>query len=1182
MRPLSRSALSLSLLFAALGPARAQAPNAGGQEEKAAAAKGARKTEPDKRAPAAEAAPAETRKEGEAKADGDAKGEVKKEEKKQFVPTERKEPPSMFAGKGKDAEEQKEYDDLSKALREYEEQGREFRKEVQLLIEKKYDEKKKGLEASYEKAISDIEILERKERLDAIAMFEEFLSRYPDEPKYSPDVMFRLAELYYEKTKDDYSVAMKDFEDQMKLFEAKKLAVAPAEPKQSFQKSIDLYQQLVTKFPSYRLNDGSYYLLGFCLEKQGEWEQSRDTFQRLISKYPSSRFVAEAWVRIGEYYFDAVTEDGALEKAAQAYSEAVKYKDNVLFDKALYKLGWTYYRMDAFEKAVEIFVNLVDFYDKKASDAGEEEAGGDLRNEALQYMAISLTDEKWGSIAKAQETFGRIGKRTWEGDVWKRIGDVFYDQTKFEDAVAAYKQTLERDPTAKAAPMIQDKIVKAYETGLRDFERAFAEREMLVKNYAPGTPWFEKNKGDSELIKASQELSEKSLYSAAVYHHQQAIAHVKAEKYDLAKHEFEVGARGYGDYLKRFPHSKLGYELTFYLAECLYSSFQFMEAAATYEKVRDSPEDKKYQADAAYAAVLSYQKEIDSRLKATPPQLEARPVLTSKDRPEDKKIEKQELPEMWKKFVVAADGFLKHQPKHEKAAQIAYRAAETFYVYDDFEEARKRFASVAENYSDSEFAKFASNLTLETFLITKDWVAVASFTNILTRVGKDGKAKVDPKSEAGKILRDFGDSAMFKQAEKLMGEEKWDDAGKLYEDLVERNKTYKYADKALNNAAVCREKGRRFESALRLYERIFIEYPKSELADVALFRVAVNAENSYDFDKAVDRYKNLVDNYPKSKDRPAALNNLARLLEGLQRYQDAAKQFTRFSDLFAKDDDAPKNLYRAATIYEKMNDCNGQIRALNEFIKKFAGDTRQAERVVDAHKRIGDCFRSMKNEKAARDSWEKATAEYKKRGLSGKEEAASAAAGYSRFQLAEFEYKRWDDIKLTGRGNALQNAFKSKFTEAKKLQDSYTEIYNYKSVEWILAASYRRGYVLERFATSLVEAPCPPDIKRQFGDEGCDEYKQQLIEKVTGLEEKAGQAYESTLKECRKFQLVDNEWCDRTQESLARFRAEHKVLKKAKSVTVDSAVYPASYVETLEGPVVKASKSSAAGKIGED
>ena len=45
---------------------------------------------------------------------------------------------------------------------------------------------------------------------------------------------------------------------------------------------------------------------------------------------------------------------------------------------------------------------LADYYEAQAKAKGEDEVGGDLRNEALQYTAISFADEKWGSLAKAQ------------------------------------------------------------------------------------------------------------------------------------------------------------------------------------------------------------------------------------------------------------------------------------------------------------------------------------------------------------------------------------------------------------------------------------------------------------------------------------------------------------------------------------------------------------------------------------------------------------------------------------------------------------------------------------------------------------------------------------------------------------------------------------------------------------
>jgi cellulose synthase operon protein C len=118
----------------------------------------------------------------------------------------------FFEGMGKTPEEEKLLQELSLAIETYEQESKEFQREIQLLIEKKYEEKRNTLGQSYEKAIRDLEVIERKERLDAIAQFEEFLLRYPDDPKYTPDVMFRLAELYYERSSDDHMVAMREYE----------------------------------------------------------------------------------------------------------------------------------------------------------------------------------------------------------------------------------------------------------------------------------------------------------------------------------------------------------------------------------------------------------------------------------------------------------------------------------------------------------------------------------------------------------------------------------------------------------------------------------------------------------------------------------------------------------------------------------------------------------------------------------------------------------------------------------------------------------------------------------------------------------------------------------------------------------------------------------------------------------
>ena len=161
------------------------------------------------------------------------------------------------------------------------------------------------------------------------------------------------------------------------------------------------------RFPKFKFNDATTYLLGYCLEKQNDFEGAQQAYHDVIDDYPKSKFVTEAWVRIGEYYFDDYDDPDALPQAAKAYENAIKDTKSPLYDKSLYKLGWTYYRQDRFEPAVNRFLELVDYYDRTGPKK-DGKSTGDLRGEALQYTAISFTDEKWGSVDKAKATFATI------------------------------------------------------------------------------------------------------------------------------------------------------------------------------------------------------------------------------------------------------------------------------------------------------------------------------------------------------------------------------------------------------------------------------------------------------------------------------------------------------------------------------------------------------------------------------------------------------------------------------------------------------------------------------------------------------------------------------------------------------------------------------------------------------
>ena len=208
----------------------------------------------------------------------------------------------------------------------------EYRGTAKDILKRAFRDKMKAVSAKYDAQIDR----QRARRapiggIDAIAMFEAFLVRYPNDKRWTPDAMFRLAELYYERSAEDYLDADEAYK---KAIDGPNPTDAPP-PKVDYTPTITLYRRLLTDFPNYRFLDATYYLLGFCLGEMGEDQQakqaacspscapissSRSTRPRrrprtaaargtsMTAASPcarSSKFYGEAWTRIGEFHFDS-------------------------------------------------------------------------------------------------------------------------------------------------------------------------------------------------------------------------------------------------------------------------------------------------------------------------------------------------------------------------------------------------------------------------------------------------------------------------------------------------------------------------------------------------------------------------------------------------------------------------------------------------------------------------------------------------------------------------------------------------------------------------------------------------------------------------------------------------------------------------------------------------------------
>ena len=191
--------------------------------------------------------------------------------------------------------------------------------------------------------------------------------------------------------------------------------------------TINLYRRLLTEFPNYRFLDAAYYLLGFCLGEMGEEQQAKQALLALVcaNKFKpldhagadaasrrrgapaapptttrstrtarrSARTRSSSPRRGRASASSTSTARTSCKLAIAAFRKVLTFKDSPYYDRALYKLAWSYYRDNRFPEAVREFDNLVRYADERT--AAGQKVGSDLRPEAVQYLGVSFAEPDW-------------------------------------------------------------------------------------------------------------------------------------------------------------------------------------------------------------------------------------------------------------------------------------------------------------------------------------------------------------------------------------------------------------------------------------------------------------------------------------------------------------------------------------------------------------------------------------------------------------------------------------------------------------------------------------------------------------------------------------------------------------------------------------------------------------------
>ncbi|MEM9193396.1 MAG: hypothetical protein AAGF12_29750, partial [Myxococcota bacterium] len=478
--------------------------------------------------------------------------------------------------------------DFDRQARAYRQAGEAYAAALERMIDQRFRRRRRELGRRYRHRIAAESQAEQDARQRAIRQLETFLRRYPNDRQETPRAMARLGELYFD--------GAQDFDP----------AVGP-----DFSSTVALYRDLVARFPRYSRIGDIHYLLGYCLDETGDKRGARDAFAAFVcpgDDYRScpaltSDLAIETWMRIGEFHFSDDPAPDALDRALLAYERAARDSSHRLFGLATYKVAWTLFRLGDHPASFERFSTML----RGGQGTGQ---GGELDREAELYLAILLYEGDWDGDGEADDLtdptslLDRLdaGLLSPADDhavrVYRALGEVLGADRRYSLAEGLFDRMTRWFPDAGETFESASGLLSTYQ---RDGELARAERILA---------WLSEHLSEAceECVEATRDAA-----LAVAFSVHRSAQRLRAACGDAACPDAMLRYGRAVDHYRRWlsdhrQHPRAE-DVTRHLAEALYWSERFVEAAATYRELRD--QGLRYALEASEGVVRSLQGEVD-------------------------------------------------------------------------------------------------------------------------------------------------------------------------------------------------------------------------------------------------------------------------------------------------------------------------------------------------------------------------------------------------------------------------------------------------------------------------------------------------------------------------------------------------------------------------------------------
>ncbi len=932
---------------------------------------------------------------------------------------------------------------------------------------------------------------------------DKLIARSRNAP-YLPDLQFRLAELYVEKSRYVYYLQAETRPEGIKG------AMVSPETKLLKQKAIQIYNRILREFPDFKDADKVTFYLAHEQRELGEFDAMLKTQGDLVKKYPSSPLRLDAEQILGDYWFDKAD----LKQAEEHYRAILDAPPSPVHDLARYKMGWIRINQQNHAEAVTFF---------EAAAASAPLPGVDVakalsvKREALLDLVYSYTEAR--PAKGAIQYFEKLSdSRATFSLALDKLGNRYFIKQQYEYAIPALRKLLEIQPDPE---LEVERVEKLYDSlkASKGKVQPKAEDVMYLTRAAvqiktdPARDEVARKKVLVELEEMARDLS--------------TTIHVQAQKKEDKALYLEAAA-AYERYLALFRPRQFATTMMQNRADALFAAKRFPEAARQFEELArylDStkgagkPEEKTEKVGAMDvtkeqpAAKPADPKDAKADPKAKDPKLAAVANVVSVAgtktiggemkthdealygallshysslKPgEVERLNAFEVSDARQALKLLGAQYLGRYPRSEHALEVKFNIARAYYEDGDYKKSAELFKEFALNHADHKDAPVAGNLAFDSLRQVNDFKAIDEYGKAFLAANLPAAFKADVQ----KILTQSKSDALGELA--LKSSEETGDVITGLLKVADENKGQEIGEKALYGAFAAAREKRDLRKEREIGDRFVKEYAKSQfLSDVML--------------------------------------TLGRHAAEAGRFNDAAAYFEQMGRQFAGDSTGLDSMLASARLRTAMGDFPGAVKVLETTVDQAGA--RKAEVLV----LLAQTYMKMKSPAKGRATAEQALKVDKTNAAAAAivAEVAASTPGEKIEPLIAMMTAVTNSQNGVGDdaarglwyvGDILYRQFKAipgdkiedKVAALQQLQGVFQQAASMGSAEWAVASLWRIGNGLQHIADTVEATPAPAGLKPAE----IEQFRAAVKGQVDPLKANADSAFETCISRAESLEV---------------------------------------------------------------